>query len=378
MKSGLNEKKSEKINGKKRPLRIAHIVSSLNVGGMEQFVARLAEHQHRDGHTVCIFTLHDGPLRETASAGGVAVQLIGGNYRFTRSVHTLLRFRNFQPDIIHAHNTTSLHFAALGRLSSRAKLIITYHGRGKGIPRRLSAWERYLTTAAVTVSHAVVDQAEKDFAGKVSVIRNGIAPSEPKRPRNEVRAALGLGENVAAICVARMDALKGHKTLLDALAILKKQEQRLTVLLVGDGAERAALEQQASALGLDTSCLRFLGFRQDITDLLAASDLFVLPSLSEGLPLSVLEAMSQGIPIVASCVGGIPEVVIEGENGLLVPPNDSEALAEAMTTLLTDPKRRTMMGQAGQTRVRSEFSFTGMAERYASLYTSFFPKHSQI
>ena len=354
-----------------RPLRIAHVVSSLNVGGMEQFVVRLAAHQRRQGEQVSIVTLHDGPLHARADESGVPAQILNAPHKFGRLAQGAWHFRRLRPDIIHAHNTTSLHFAALGARVSGARLLITCHGRGKGTPRRLGEWERDRTRAAVAVSHAVRDEVEREFAGRVVVIHNGIDGTLPTRPRAQVRAELGLREGQpTAIVVARMDALKGHATLLRALALLRETGSRLTTLFVGDGDERPDLERLARESGLDAAHIRFLGFRQDVTDLLAASDLFVLPSLSEGLPLSILEAMSQGLPIVASNVGGIPELVENGRQGVLVPPGDARILADALQKLACDADLRQTMGAAGQARVTASFGFDRMAAQYAALYHS--------
>jgi len=171
--------------------------------------------------------------------------------------------------------------------------------------------------------------------------------------------------------VARVDGLKGHADLLRAWAGLSPECAANTVLLiVGDGQERAAMERLAASLNLDTASVRFLGFRSDVPDLLGASDVLLLPSLTEGLPLSVLEGMSHRLPIVATAVGGIPELVSDGTHGLLVPVGDPPTLAAAIERLACDGRLRESMGAAGLHRVESEFAFDAMALKYEDLYRS--------
>jgi glycosyltransferase involved in cell wall biosynthesis len=140
----------------------------------------------------------------------------------------------------------------------------------------------------------------------------------------------------------------------------------LTLLIAGDGEERDRLRSRARNLGLDPARIRFLGHRDDVPDLLGACDLFVLPSHTEGLPLSVLEAMSHGLPVVATAVGGVPEAL--GDTGLLAPARDAGALAERMERLARAPELRRRLGDAARRRALEEFSFASMAARYEALY----------
>jgi glycosyltransferase involved in cell wall biosynthesis len=153
--------------------------------------------------------------------------------------------------------------------------------------------------------------------------------------------------------------------LLEALASTSVRTDD-AVLVVGEGPERDRLEDIARRRGL--RCVRFLGARPDIPQLLAASDLFVLPSLWEGLPMALLEGMAAGLPVIATDVAGSRQVVVNGESGLLVPPGDPTALASAMTGLLADDAERTRLGRAARQRVESEFSAARQAARHAEAY----------
>jgi glycosyltransferase involved in cell wall biosynthesis len=187
---------------------------------------------------------------------------------------------------------------------------------------------------------------------KLRVVRNGIDTAELLRPANpELRIRLsGAPQRPVILTVARLARQKGIDVLLSAAS----QVPDAVFLIAGEGPERTALEGRAAALGLGNS-VRFLGAAHNVPDLLAACDVFVLPSLAEGLPLSVLEAMAAGKPIVATRIAGTDEAVADGTTGVLVPPRDPDALAMAIRSLLADPDRASRLARAGQERVQSEF-----------------------
>jgi glycosyltransferase involved in cell wall biosynthesis len=208
-------------------------------------------------------------------------------------------------------------------------------------------------------------------AGRVGVVYNGI---DLKRfslrhaERNELRRELGLGPGtLAVIQVARLDYLKDHVTAIRTVGRVVRQIPDVRLLLVGEGPERPAIEAQVEQVGL-TEQVRFLGLRKDVERLLQAADLFLLTSISEGIPLTVIEAMAAGLPVVSTRVGGVPEVVEDGMTGLLAPSRDDEALALAILKLAADPTLRTRLGYVGRERACSSFSESQMADRYRALY----------
>ena len=218
----------------------------------------------------------------------------------------------------------------------------------------------------IAVSRFVASRLRDRFhvaADKIVVIPNaavtGIATERPV-PRAELAR-----EATAPIVltVARLDAQKGIDHLLDAAAMVP----HASFAIAGDGADRAALEQRAASLGLDER-VRFLGHRHDVPALLAASDLFVLPSLYEGLPLSVLEAMAAGVPVIATAVGGTDEVVRDGETGTLVPPADPSALAASITGTLANRERASRLALAARSLVAREHSVSAMVGSVSRLY----------
>jgi glycosyltransferase involved in cell wall biosynthesis len=248
-------------------------------------------------------------------------------------------------------------------------VVLTCHGAAGGGHRRLSSLEERWTDAVVAVSRGAAEQVPSPLLRMRSeVIPNGVQPTLPARDRAAVRADLGLEpDQVAVAMVARIDGKKGHDTLVRALARPPKGA-RIVALVAGEGDAAPAIRELAAELGLGPERLRMLGLRRDVPDLLHASDIFVLPSLYEGLPLSILEAMSQGLPVVATPVGGIPEVVTQGREGILVPKEDPAALAAAVQRLAGDADLRARLGSAGRQRALSEFSFETMLDRYDRLY----------
>jgi glycosyltransferase involved in cell wall biosynthesis len=363
-------------------MRIAHTVSSLKGGGMEHFVVRLAALQRRLGHETLIVSLAGGPLADACAAEGLDVYVAGGN-KLLRVLGVTAAIARFGPDIVHAHNPTSLHYAAIGKVAARAKLVVTDHAQTRGVVRVPTPLEWRLADAVVAVSQKTADESVAIGAPQpVRVIHNGVNPKPPSRPRAAVRAALEIGDDaIVVVHTAGFVRVKAHDVMLRALARVEARAP-LLALLAGDGETRPAMEALAKELGLidrkdgepangrGRARVRFLGFRSDVPDLLGAADVFALPSRNEGLPLSVLEAMAEGLPVVATPVGGVPELVRDGTDGLLVPVEDDAALATAIARLADDAGLRAAMGAAGRDRARGEFSFDRMTERYERLYGS--------
>jgi glycosyltransferase involved in cell wall biosynthesis len=204
---------------------------------------------------------------------------------------------------------------------------------------------------------------------KVEVIYNAVdwAQLQTTTGRHEMRASLGLpSEAPVAGVIARLTEQKGHRYLFEALAH-SPELGGMHLVVVGDGELREDLRQRAQALGV-ASRVHFVGVRRDLGDLLHAMDVFVLPSLWEGLPLSLVLAMGAGVPVVATNVAGVPEVVEDGRTGLLVPPADAPALGRALARLVTDPALGQRLGPAARAAVRTRFGMDGYVASVAALY----------
>jgi len=281
----------------------------------------------------------------------------------------------FRPDLLHVHSTKA---GVIGRLAGRLRgvpVLYTPHGTSWRYTGRLTgrvqlALERLLRSATallVSVCHeeagAFVDEVGFEPA-RVRIVPNGVVVPEPGRvaeARRRTRAALGIpADAVWAVFVGRLTREKGLDVLLRAVA---GGSPIASLLVVGDGAERAALEAEAGHAGVH---VRFCGYHEDVSSFLAAADVFVQPSRSEGLPFAVLEAMAHGLAIVASDVGGMPGA-LEG-CGWLVPPDDSPALARRLVGLAADPRVRRELGEAGRARVARDFGVPAMMRALHAAY----------
>jgi glycosyltransferase involved in cell wall biosynthesis len=221
----------------------------------------------------------------------------------------------------------------------------------------------------VTVSPTLTRGLSRDLwirASRIVTVPNGasLTPASQSSLRDELQ--LGAGDRLA-VAIGNLYPVKGHGYLLDALARLATRVPRLHVAIAGRGDLEAALRARARILHVDDR-VHLLGLRSDVPNLLAGADVFVLPSLSEGLPLALLEAMMAGRPIIATAVGEVPAVLSNGRAGVLVPPGDAEALANALAGVLSDPALAHRLGGAAARRAAEEYTFEKMMGRYVALY----------
>jgi len=279
-------------------------------------------------------------------------------------------------DIIHVNSYVPGNYARLaGALMQVPIMIDHWHGftRFTGKRRRICRLLGRVTDLSMAVSPGVkdylVEQVGLDPA-KVRVVPNGVdfAAIDAARPGPAVRQELGLPEDVPLIgLVGRLDHWgKGHKELFEAMAGLKERYP-VQALIVGGGRREVEMRELAAGLGLAGQA-HFLGQRQDVPDLLKAMDIFVLPSYSEGVSLALLEAMAAGLPVIATAVGGLPEVVDHEKTGLLIPPRDPEALAGALARLLGDPAWARQLGENARRHVREHFSLERLGREINEIY----------
>jgi glycosyltransferase involved in cell wall biosynthesis len=203
-------------------------------------------------------------------------------------------------------------------------------------------------------------------AGRFVVVANGVEAPEVPESRDDLRRALGVAPSaVVALLVANLRPEKQVPDFVQAVRRARGRQPELVGLIVGDGAERGAVER---AIDGDPG-VRWLGYRDDVPRLLKASDLFALSSAHEAAPMSILEAMAAGLPVLATNVGGVPEIVVDRVTGLLVPPSDPSAMAEQLAVLAADSELRRALGQAGLERQRARWSARAMVEGYAGILT---------
>jgi glycosyltransferase involved in cell wall biosynthesis len=278
-------------------------------------------------------------------------------------------------DLVHAHEfTTAVYGAAAARIVGKP-YVITMHGAETVLRawRRRAAlsWAFKGSRATVGVSDDTTNYMQRTLKlppGIVTTVRNGI----PVRPGTgeRVRAELGLAPGeLLLLAVGNLVPRKGHRVLLQALQPLAGPDlPPWRMAIAGRGRQKEPLQQLAQELGI-ADRVHLLGHRDDIPDLLAAADIFVMPSLWEGLPLAILEAMFAGKPVIASAISGIPEAIESGVHGLLVPAGDVPALSAALRDLLGAPARRAAFGAAGRRRAEAEFTIEHMTDAYERLYS---------
>lgn len=357
--------------------RIGLLIESDGPGGAEQVVANLAERFAARGSEVVVFVPVDGEgwLRERLRGTEVRFDALplGGPlspHGISALTKALIRHRI---GLLHTHEFGQALAGACAAALCGIPHLITMHGgqyyaerkRRRAALRLAVSMSGALTAVSSTLgSH--LQASLKLSAGTVEVIPNGTRPAPGGA--NGVRPSLGIPSDASLmVAVGNLYPVKGHRFLLRAMELLGAPHSRLHLLIAGRGAEASALEAQASAAGLDAR-VHLLGLREDVGALLHSADLFVHPSLAEGLPLALLEAMFAARPIVASAVGEIPTVLAEGAAGLLVPPADPAALARGIDLLLSDRDRAERLASAAKVRAESEYVIDRMVDRYAALY----------
>jgi len=365
-----------------RVRRVALAVVGMPPGGKERVVMHLATEFAARGVEPIVFCLDGkGVFGERLEARGISVvALLSRKGRDIAAVWRLARLlRRFRPDVINVHDRSSLPYAFLAnRLSVRRPIVVSCHGLllKDGRRRRKSECIAMRDVRAVTaVSGAAArEYAEAlDWSGTVALLPNGVCPIVRKDDLGRrVRHELGLTDDVFAfLAVGNVNPEKGYEDLLDAARLLGMKPTRPFTVLVAGGTSNhehwQALETRLTDLGLRDT-VRFLGLREDVEALYSAADAFVLSSRKEGLPMVLLEAMSAGLPVIATAVGGVPSVVRPRENGLLVPAGDPAALADAMAEMMQDAALRANLGLQAARYVEANHSVTRMASDYLAVY----------
>jgi len=355
---------------------VLHLITELNVGGAEKALARLLAHLDRDRFAPAVACLYagDGPVADEIRTLDIPVidLKMTAKWRWDALWRLYHLLRQERPAILH---TWMFHANIPGRVLGRMAgvPIVINSERTMGMESRwryrLNRVTVPLTDQVVCVSQQVVDFIVQEVGiprHKTVVIPNGIDLQDFEHLPNKqrARAALGLSPDQMLVgTVARLDPVKRLDVLLQAMTSLPD----VCAVIVGDGPERESLGAMSERLEI-ASRVRFAGQQDDVRPWLAAMDVFVLSSDWEGMSNAVLEAMAAGLPVVATAVGGTPEVVVNGVTGLLVPPRDPDTLAQAITRLLRNPDLRREMGQAGRERVEREFSVERMVQATEALY----------
>jgi len=369
------------VKGATKPT-ICQLVHSLRVGGAEVLVAQLARATLPFYRVVLACLDELGGLGEQLRQEGFPIEILGrrSGLDWRCSLRLTGFLRRHQVSVIHAHQYTPFFYGITARLLyPRPAILFTEHGRHfPDYPRRKRMLFNRLMLRrrdrVVGVGQAVrqaLIQNEGISPHRVSVVYNGIDFQRyysDGEERAAVRKELGLEpDDFVILQVARMDYLKDHATAIRTIARLASPCPQVKLLLAGEGPELEKVQGQVHQLNVSPH-VRFLGLRKDVPRLLAAADLFLLTSISEGIPLTVIEAMAAGLPVVATRVGGMGEVVQEGTTGLLASSGDDAGLADHVLKLIADPALRCRMGEHGRQRVHRVFSQEQMLAGYMKLY----------
>ena len=352
----------------KRPPRVVHVVSQLSTGGMEKLLVEFARHGDRAAFAPHVVSLGGrGPVAEEVEAVGCPVTALGmpPGLRPALVVRLARLFRFLRADVVHAHNTRPLIYAApAAKLAGARAVVHTRHGQRYGVRPRETALFRLAARLAdrlVAVSHdgAALSREEGVPPRKVRTIWNGIDLDR--------FAYAGPAAGGPAVFVGRLSPEKDVATLLRAAALAAQARPDFRLEVAGDGPCLGELRQLAGVLDLGRN-VRFLGEVRDVPALLSRASVFVLSSLTEGISLTILEAMARGLPVVTTWVGGNPEVVENNVTGLLVPARSPVHLADAMLHLTDHRDAALRMGRAGRRRVRESFEARRMVAEYEGLY----------
>ena len=352
-------------------MRIWHAIDSLEVGGAETIVATLCREQQKAGHSPeahCL--LREGKIAADLRAIGVPVT-VHGPASLTEIGRRLYRaMRAARPDVLHCHNETpAIVGAPAARAAGVRSVLVTYHGMVVPVNKlRLKFWlAARLCNYVVAVSRTTqnnLEQSRLSTPSRIVTLYNSAAPAgfSPAAP-------ICAPDEFPIVNVARHVPAKDLVTLFRALALARQKAPDLVLVLAGSGPLTGMLTRSAAELGLD-GAVRFLGEQPEVGGILRQGKVFALSSVNEGLPISLLEAMSAGLPQVVTDVGGMPEVIELSQAGIVVPPKDPAAYAEALLRFRSDEERRRECGKRALQCYEERFTPGRMAADYLALYTA--------
>lgn len=379
----------------KRKYKILRIIARLNIGGPALHVIILNSELDPDTFVSQLVTGREAPaegnMYDLAEARGVhpiVIDALGREIFIRDDLKALLNLirliRREQPDIVHTHTAKA---GTLGRLAAKLTgvrvVIHTFHGHVFHsyfgyLRTKFFLWLERLLAKFTDIIITVGEQQRNEIIGyriaepeKVVSIPLGLdlkpfvtADVNPQQLRRELNLP---PETLLVGIVARLVPIKNHLCFLKAVEIIAHRLDNVRFLIIGDGELRGSLERKTRELNLESRVI-FMGFQHSLTKIYAGLDVITLSSFNEGLPVALIEAMAAGTPVVSTDVGGVRDLILDGDNGLLVPSNDHRALADAIHYLLTKPERRKMMGEAGRRKAYPQFDKNRLLEDIDRLY----------
>lgn len=369
-------------------LKVVHVIGGGEFGGAEQHILSLMNHYDKRIIDATVVVFYDTVFAQRLREAKHRVLIIGGFGRFDLRIVTALvrQFQNIQPDIVHTHGVRANFFARIAAKRAYVPAIFTTvhsvlrHDYTKLIPYRIAhLLERYsqsITTHFIAVSTPIVEQllAQGVHKDDITLIANGIdaTPYVPTGAMADTATSLRdewyiPHDRLIIGTIARLVPVKALDTLLDGFATALQQDAALHLLIVGDGPERERLQQYTRNIGID-SHVTFTGFRSDVAICLHMMDIYVNCSISEGTPVSVMEAMAAAKPLLLTAVGGMRAMAEDGVSALMIEPNDSDAIATGITRLKRDEQLRTSLATHAQQNVRAHYTIDVMTTQQVQLY----------
>lgn len=362
-------------------MRVLQLISSGGYYGAESMLLNLCLELEKTANPVTLvlfYNVHQPnvELYERARRAGMSVRMVRCQGRADLSAVREIRgyIRQDLVDVIHTHGYKADLYGYVAARAERKPIVATCHNWLDGdtalsIYNRLDRMvlKRFSGVAAVSDSVAAKLRSSGIDESRISTVANGIDIDRFSVVCNELRNEARRAATIGMVC--RLDLQKGFEFLLPAIAELKAEFPAIKLVVAGDGPDRSAIEKMIAGLGLE-SCVQLLGPQADMPAVYAGIDIFVLPSLNEGLPMTLLEAMAAGRPVIATRVGAIPNIVRQGETGLLVNPGDKADLRDALRALLAHPDMAQRLASNGNALVRQSYTSAAMAARYQQIYQS--------
>ena len=362
-------------------MKVMHVTYDMRIGGTEMVIKNIIEGNADASIEMSIYCIEAplGPWGEDLNASGTPITVEERQPGFDKSLISKIRIhiKENNIDILHCHQYTPWVYGALAAAFTKTKVIFTEHGR---FYPDSSSWKRKLvnpvlnklTSAVTAISEATRDALvtyEHIKKPDIDVVYNGIKPLEPSIDEiSSIKLSLKLPKNALVFgTVARLDPIKNQSMLLEAFAQAERHLKDAYLLIVGDGELMASLTQQASKLGLKDKVI-FTGYKANPTNYLATIDIFLLPSLSEGTSMTLLEAMSIGKPCIVTNAGGNPEIVAHMQTGLVTENDDKEDLRKALIKISESEKMRTSFSEKAVARFYDLFHVSKMMVKYSKIY----------
>ena len=371
-------------------INILHLTFDMRIGGTEQVIKNLILGADSMRFTMSVLCIESplGPFADDLLAENIQIHALARKPGFDIGLIGKIRQHIIEHkiDIIHCHQYTPYVYGLLGALLTSAKVVFTEHGR---FYPDSTTWKRKLInpilhkfTAATTAISAATRDALVDYEfiphDDIHVIYNGIiGVAADKESVKTLRIAFDLPQNCILFgTIARLDPIKNHSMMLRAFKRVIDAGVNAKLMIVGDGDERANVDSVINELGI-AQYVVMTGYEPKPHNHLALMDIYLLPSLSEGTSMTLLEAMSLSKPCIVTDAGGNPEIVLHNKTGLVTPNNDEEAYAQAMLTLAGDTPRQMLFGVAAKVRFEEVFSVKNMTNSYENIYTQLCPNHQR-